>query len=167
LVAIAALTLVAAIKIVIGLARNRPVSFLVMSAIGFAVLTFYVIKGRRTVRGDRILDDLKVLFDSLRHRSSELRPNASSSELALLMAVFGLGAVPPTFPFVRVFRPDPSSSSSCGSSGKLAVAAARRGERWLAALWEASVDRFGVTWQPGLAAGILAHLDRIVSWGDR
>src|SRR5688572_279484 len=39
------------------------------------------------------------------------------------------------------------------------VAEAAVGEEDVAAV-EAS-DRFGITWQPGLAAGILAHLDRI------
>jgi uncharacterized protein (TIGR04222 family) len=122
-IALGVLIVIAAIKIVIGLARNRPVAFLVMSAIGFSVLAIVVTKGRRTVRGDRILGDLRVLFDALRHRAKELRPYSSTSELALLMAVFGLDAVPVlAFPFIRAFRPaassttDSGSSSGCGSS---------------------------------------------------
>jgi uncharacterized protein (TIGR04222 family) len=116
-VAIAVLVVVAGIKIVVGLARNRPVLFLVVSAAVFTVLTVGVMKGRRTVRGDRILADLRVLFDALRGRAKDMRPYSATSELALLMAVFGLEAVPMlAFPFGRVMRPEQASSSSCGTT---------------------------------------------------
>lgn len=120
-IAVVVLVAVAAIKVVVGLSRNRPVSFLVISAIVFVVLTLVVTRGRRTVRGDRLLGDLTSLFEALRERARELRPYTSTSELALLMAVFGLNAVPVVaFPFVRAFRPEQpasSTSSSCGASG--------------------------------------------------
>ena len=74
--AVVALVAVAALKVAIGMARNRPVSFLIVSAASFSAVALLMTKGRRTVRGDRILADLKVLFDALRHRASELRPNA-------------------------------------------------------------------------------------------
>ena len=117
--AIVVLVVVAAIKFAIGLSRNRPVSFLVISASVFVGLTMVVTRGRRTVRGDRLLVDLTSLFDALRERASELRPYTSTSELAMLMAVFGFGAVPAlAFPFARAFRPKRSerSESSCGGS---------------------------------------------------
>jgi uncharacterized protein (TIGR04222 family) len=116
--AIATLLVVAGIKVAIGLSRNRPVSFLVLSAIGFSVLTVFVTRGRRTVLGDRVLGDLTTLFDALRQRADDLRPYTATNELALLMAVFGIGAVPiVAFPFRRAFRPaTASSSSSCGTS---------------------------------------------------
>jgi uncharacterized protein (TIGR04222 family) len=120
-IAIAILFVVAAIKIAIGVARNRPVSFLVMSLIGFSVVTMVVIRGRRTVLGERVLADLAMLFDALRDRANELRPYSSTSELALLIAVFGLTAVPVSaFPFRHAFTsaadPSASSTSSYGSS---------------------------------------------------
>jgi uncharacterized protein (TIGR04222 family) len=113
--AIVVLVAVAVVKVAVGLSRNRPVSFLVLSAIVFVVLTMMMIRGRRTVRGDRVLGDLTTLFDALRERADELRPYSSTSELALLMAVFGLHAVPAmAFPFKRAFTPA-ASASSCGS----------------------------------------------------
>jgi|RhiMethySRZTD1v2_1073278.scaffolds.fasta_scaffold00049_12 uncharacterized protein (TIGR04222 family) len=118
-VAVAVLLTVAAIKVAVGLSRNRPVSFLVLSAIVFSVATFFFVRGLRTSRGDRVLDDLRTLFDALRGRAEDLRPNASTSELALLMAVFGLEAVSVyQFPFVKAFRrPQPvGATNSCGGS---------------------------------------------------
>jgi uncharacterized protein (TIGR04222 family) len=117
--AIVVLFVVAAVKVAIGVARNRPVSFLVLFAFGFSALTLFTIRGRRTVLGERVLADLATLFDALRDRANELRPSTATGELALLMAVFGMGAVPiGAFPFVRAFRPaTTNTSSSCGTSG--------------------------------------------------
>jgi uncharacterized membrane protein YgcG len=93
------------------------VSFLVLSAIGFSALALFMTRGRRTVRGDRVLVDLTTLFDALRERADELRPYAATNELALLMAVFGIGAVPMmAFPFRRAFRPAEAGTTSCGGS---------------------------------------------------
>ena len=116
--AIIVLAAVAVIKIGVGLARNRPVSFLVASAVLFSVLALLVIKGIRTVRGDRVLGDLHVLFDALRHRAKDMQPYVATNELALLIAVFGLEVVPPlVFPFRRAFRRHATSgnTSSCAS----------------------------------------------------
>jgi uncharacterized protein (TIGR04222 family) len=124
--AIVALLVVAGIKVAVGLSRNRPVLFLVLLAIGFTAATFFLVRGTRTSRGDRVLADLQTLFDALRNRADDLRPNASTNELALLMAVFGMTAVPAyNFPFVNAFRqPRPAevgnscgSGTSCGTSG--------------------------------------------------
>jgi uncharacterized protein (TIGR04222 family) len=121
-VAIIVLLVVAGIKVAIGISRNRPVSFLVISALVFSGLALVPTRGRRTVLGDRVLGDLSTLFDALRGRASELRPYTATNELALLIAVFGLGAVPvAAFPFRRAFRPAEvanacGSSYSCGSS---------------------------------------------------
>ena len=115
-VAAVVLVVVAGIKVAVGVARNRPVSFLVILAIAFCAVTVVLTRGIRTVRGDRILGDLRTLFDALRQRASELRPYTATSELALLVAVFGLNAVPVmAFPFGRAFKPA-STTSSCGST---------------------------------------------------
>lgn len=116
-IAAVVLVVVAGIKVAIGLARQRPVSFLVLSAIGFTALTVVMTRGRRTVLGDRVLADLATLFDALRDRAGELRPYTATSELSLLMAVFGLEAVPMmAFPFRRAFKPAETPASTCGSS---------------------------------------------------
>jgi uncharacterized protein (TIGR04222 family) len=116
--AIVVLVFVAGIKIAVGLARNRPVSFLVVLAIGFSLLTLFMIRGRRTVLGERVLGDLTTLFDALRQRADDLQPHTATSEVALLMAVFGFNAVPiGAFPFVRPFRAaTTSNTSSCGGT---------------------------------------------------
>jgi uncharacterized protein (TIGR04222 family) len=115
--AVVVLVVVATIKLAIGLSRNRPVSFLVISAIVFVGLTIVVTRGRRTVRGDRLLGDLTSLFGALRERADQLRPYTSTTELALLMAVFGFDAVPSmAFPFARAFKQAPTAASSCGST---------------------------------------------------
>ena len=115
-VAAVVLVVVAGIKVAVGLARNRPVLFLVILAFAFCAVTLVLTRGVRTVRGDRILGDLRTLFDALRQRANELRPYTSTSELALLVAVFGLNAVPVmAFPFGRAFA-RPSTASSCGST---------------------------------------------------
>jgi uncharacterized membrane protein YgcG len=120
--AIVFLMIVAGVKVAIGVARNRPVSFLVLFAFGFSAVTLaVVVRGRQTVLGEQVLADLATLFEGLRDRANELRPYSSTSELALLMAVFGLGAVPlSAFPFRRAFPSatdtSTSSTSSCGSS---------------------------------------------------
>ena len=181
-IAIVVLVVVAAIKLAIGLSRNRPVSFLVISAVVFVVLTMVVTRGRRTVRGDRMLGDLTSLFDALRERAGELRPYTSTSELALLMAVFGFNAVPEmAFPFAACLQAGATTASSCGSS-RIRVAGSSSGSscggggsscggggggcggcgvRETVRLKADTTDRFGLTWQPALAAGILANLDRI------
>ena len=116
-IAVGVLVVVAGIKVAVGLSRNRPVSFLVISTLVFVVLTLIVTRGRLTARGDRLLGDLMSLFGALRERASELRPYTSTSELALLLAVFGLDAVPTmAFPFARAFKPAPTAASSCGST---------------------------------------------------
>jgi uncharacterized protein (TIGR04222 family) len=117
--AIVVLVLVAGIKVAVGLARNRPVSFLVLLAIAFSALTLFITSGRRTVLGERVLGDLTTLFETLRERAGELRAHTATSEAALLMAVFGFGAVPiGAFPFVRPFREaSAANTAACGTSG--------------------------------------------------
>lgn len=112
---------VAVIKIGIGISRDRPVAFLVLAAIVFAIVTAAVCFPRRTAGGDELVRNMKELFASLRNRAEMLRPGGETSELAWLGAVFGLAAVPALlFPFQRVLLPknrgDQTWSASCGSS---------------------------------------------------
>lgn len=121
-VAVAALWGLALLKIVVALGRGRTnVGFLVVLALVFAWLAYRVAMPKRTARGEAFLADLRTLFESLRERAAALRPGGSTGELALLAAVFGLGAVPlETFPYTRELYPRAASSwawgSSCGAS---------------------------------------------------
>jgi uncharacterized protein (TIGR04222 family) len=118
--AMVVLAVVAGIKVAIGVARDRPVVLLVISAIGFVVLAGFMTGGRRTVLGERVLGDLTALFDGLRARARELRPNTATNEFAMLMAVFGVSAVPVgAFPFIRAFggATRDSGTNACGASG--------------------------------------------------
>ena len=167
-----------------GLGPQSARSFLIVLAFGFAGVALVVNRGRLTALGTRVLADLATLFDALRERAGELRPYASTGELALLMAVFGFGAVPiGAFPFVRAFRAATTSTTRLRHGVRLLECQQlrrwrqqlRRGRqqlRWRRWMWRVRklvssvreahmTDRFGLTWQPALAAGILANLDRI------
>lgn len=121
---------IAATKIFIGLSRGRPVLFLIIFAAVSAIVLYKVATPRRTRHGDNLLADVQRLFVGLRTRANILQRGGATAELALLAAVFGLAAVPPTvFSYGSFLFPDPrptsstlsssgcgSSSSSCGSS---------------------------------------------------
>ncbi|HTQ87103.1 MAG TPA: TIGR04222 domain-containing membrane protein, partial [Candidatus Solibacter sp.] len=77
------------IKVMIGLSRGRPVIFLFIMIAVFSVLIPRFAGNRITRRGKRALDDLNVLFISLKVRASGLAPGGKTNEVALLAAVFG------------------------------------------------------------------------------
>ena len=85
-------------------------------AIGFGVAT--LIEGSHVAFGG---PDLKTLFKRLKSRASALKAGGESNEMAMLIAVFGLAALPATaFPFVEKLYPQPRSESS-GSSDRAAT----------------------------------------------
>jgi len=108
-----------------------------------------------------MLQDLRRLFNALRQRAATIRPGAMTSD-----AMYW-----PQSSAYRRCRP-PASQTSCVSTKKrraLVTAADQPADR-VAAAAEGAVagaaaverrDRFGLGWRPELAAGILAHLDRI------
>ena len=107
-------------KAYVGLSRHRPIAFLVILAVGFTVLTLKVYNPRQTGSGDALLGDLRRLFARLKARAGTLRPGASPSETAMLVAVFGVGALPKEkFRWARQLFPKASrgwsTSNSCGS----------------------------------------------------
>ena len=118
------LGLVAAAKIAVALARGHSnVGFLAGLAVVFAALTAYVTQPRLTPAGQALVGDLRTLFAGLKDRASSLRPQSGGTDLALLVAVFGVGAALPVYPeterlFPRVSPSDGGggSDSSCGSS---------------------------------------------------
>jgi uncharacterized protein (TIGR04222 family) len=86
---------VAAAKLVVALTTGHSnVAFL----IGLAGLFggYLAMSGRaiRTLRGETLLVDVRTLFSALRHRAAMLQRGGATSDLALLAAVYGLGAVP-------------------------------------------------------------------------
>ena len=123
-----ALTAVAAIKIVIAISRGRSnVGFLVLLGLGFLIATFAATHPRRTSAGNALVGDLRTLFGGLKDRASSLRPQSGGTDLALLAAVFGVGAALPVYPEAKKLFPqsgasdgggssDSSGGSSCGSS---------------------------------------------------
>jgi uncharacterized protein (TIGR04222 family) len=119
-IAVIVLTGVAALKILIALQRGRTnIFFLVVLAVFFVFIAIRVHNPLRTRRGDALLADLRHLFSSLKARARMLRPGGETADAALLMAVFGLDALPAaSFPYAKRFQPrnTASSTSSCGSA---------------------------------------------------
>ncbi|WP_426078173.1 TIGR04222 domain-containing membrane protein [Janthinobacterium sp. PSPC3-1] len=70
----------------------------------------------------RLLSDLRMLFSRLNMRSSRLQAGNGSADMALLAAIFGIGALPlAVYPYLVDLYPLPrqtySGDSSSGSSG--------------------------------------------------
>jgi uncharacterized protein (TIGR04222 family) len=119
-IAVIFLTAVAGLKILIALQRGRTnILFLILLAVFFVFIAIRVHNPLRTRRGDALLADLRHLFSSLKARAAMLRPGGETSDAALLMAVFGLDALPAAiFPYAKRFQPisTASSTTSCGST---------------------------------------------------
>lgn len=107
---------VAMIKSTVGLARHRPIAFLVILGILSIIGVLIAAHPRLTGRGRAVVRDLQSLMGGLKDRSFMF--NAHAAELPLLAAVFGLGAVPAAaFPYrEKLFPQATSGSSGCGSS---------------------------------------------------
>ncbi len=111
---------VPSIKIIVAVTRgHRNILFLILFAAFASYLAVKSYNPFRTALGDVMLADLKTLFSSLKTRASMIRPGGATAEAAMLMAVFGAGALPiSTFPIIRQFEDKPKSTSSgCGGSG--------------------------------------------------
>jgi uncharacterized protein (TIGR04222 family) len=119
-IAVIVLTGVAALKILIALQRGRTnIFFLLLLAVFFVFVAIRVHNPLRTRRGDALLADLRNLFSSLKARARMLRPGGETADAALLMAVFGLDALPTAaFPYARRFQSKSTalSTTSCGSA---------------------------------------------------
>jgi uncharacterized protein (TIGR04222 family) len=111
---------VALIKIAIAVTRGRyNIWFLVLMAVAFTAIALRNYNPFRTTLGDALLADLRTLFTPLKNRASMINPGGATAEAALLMAVFGVGALPlDRFPMISIFRDRTrADNSSCGSSG--------------------------------------------------
>jgi len=111
---------VAIVKIALALERGHTnIQFLVILAIVFGLIGYKITHPRQTGRGKALLADLGTLFGSLKDRLASFHPGSNPNELALLTAVYGVGAIPrDIFPHAKTLYPPASSSggSSCGSS---------------------------------------------------
>ena len=120
--ALAILWGVAITKIILALERGHTnIQFLVILAIVFGVIGYKITHPRQTGRGKALLTDLGALFGSLKDRLATFHPGSNPNELALLAAVYGVGAIPQNiFPHAKTLYPRTSSSGdfsgSCGSS---------------------------------------------------
>ena len=105
-------------KMYVGLTRHRPIGFLILLTAGFVLLAWKVYNPWHTGQGSAMIAELRRLFRRLKARAGALRPGASTSETALLVAVFGLGALPKEkFPWARRVFPKASRDSSGGGCG--------------------------------------------------
>ena len=118
-IATAILLGIAIAKIAVALNRGRyNIGFLVIFA-GVAVCgVWFLVRRPRTHLGNRMLKDLRRLFNALRQRAATIRPGAMTSDAMLLAAVFGISALPATgfADFVRVYKKAASSGDGCGSA---------------------------------------------------
>jgi uncharacterized protein (TIGR04222 family) len=121
-VAVLVLVGVAGAKVVVALSRGRHnVLFLVLLAgAGILLATFVGRPGTATPLGAGALSRAKAHFQRLRTRAGELVPGGETNELALLLALYGFGALPPLardlMREAHLARAAVSGSSSCGSS---------------------------------------------------
>ncbi|MDN2697696.1 TIGR04222 domain-containing membrane protein [Janthinobacterium sp. SUN073] len=112
---------VAGVKAVIAISRQHyNLLFLALLLAVFLLM----LRGLRTQAiswsAQRLLTDLRMLFGRLNMRSSRLNAGSSSADMALLAAIFGLGALPlSVYAYVAELYPVPrhSSDSSSGSTG--------------------------------------------------
>ncbi|MBM2810594.1 MAG: hypothetical protein HW416_1353 [Chloroflexi bacterium] len=127
LAAVAVLGWIAFEKVSIAQQRGREnIAFLVVLALVLVFVVVRILWSRRTALGDRVLDDMRTLFDGLKDRAHQVRPGGATNELALLVGVFGLSALwgnaysqaSELFPRAADPRKHGNSSggSGCGSS---------------------------------------------------
>lgn len=123
---------VALAKIVIAVGRGRHnIGFLILSAVIACALPRLWANPRLTVLGRRVISDMYELFGGLRARADTIAPGGGTAELALLVGVFGIAALPnQVFPHKALLFPAPapeplgavwgssdSNGSTCSSGG--------------------------------------------------
>jgi uncharacterized protein (TIGR04222 family) len=111
------LVLVAGMKIGVAFARGRSnVGFLGALACVFVVVTYVATHPRLTSSGRALVGDLRTLFSGLKDRASSLQPQSGGTDLALLAAVYGVGAALPVYPDAKKLFPQAGASDGGGSS---------------------------------------------------
>lgn len=123
-VAICGLVLVSLIKIAVAISRGRTnLLFLVILTVLAPYLLARVLLSGPTSKGRALIRNVQSLFSDLKGRRPFLRPGAGTKEIAWLVGVFGVKALPlDGFPDVKTLFPLSSrdvafagTSSSCGT----------------------------------------------------
>jgi uncharacterized protein (TIGR04222 family) len=107
----------AAAKLFVALQRGRHnVIFLIIFAAIFLAYLFKSYNKERTGLGDRVLADLRSLFQGLKDRGSLIKAGGETNEAALLAAIFGVSALSAaTFPYLEKLFPRAKNTNSCGT----------------------------------------------------
>jgi hypothetical protein len=114
------------IKVMIGLQRGRPVSFLVFLTFLAMVIMWKLSAPRLTSKGAAVLADVQSLYSGLKNRAASIQPGGATLDAAMLAAAFGTGAMAGEgFAYTHTLFPRAKTSSSslfssggssCGSS---------------------------------------------------
>lgn len=109
---------VAAVKAVIAISRQHyNLLFLALLLAIFLLM----LRGLRTQASSwsaqRLLTDLRMLFGRLNMRASRLQAGSNSGDMALLAAIFGMGALPPSvYAYIAELYPVPRQGTGRDSS---------------------------------------------------
>ncbi|HYM76293.1 MAG TPA: TIGR04222 domain-containing membrane protein [Candidatus Dormibacteraeota bacterium] len=116
---------VSLMKIGIALARGRTnILFLVVLTTVAQIVLWQVAISGPTAKGQALLRDIRGLFGDLKGRRPFLRPGAGTKEIAWLVGVFGIGALPGDgFPDVKTLFPQSTRAVNLGGAGSSCGAA--------------------------------------------
>lgn len=111
-----------AIKVLVGVSRDKPVGFLVVLVIALFAVAYAATKApRRTRRGDEVVDDAKVQYAALETTASSAPLQLSGHDMSLAYAMFGTVVLAPALAtfmpsYQRSLLASTSGGSSCGST---------------------------------------------------
>lgn len=106
-----------AIKVALGLSRDKPVLFLIVACVVTVLVAFigFARKPHRTRRGDKLLKHLKVEHAALEYTANRQPANLAGADLAMAMGLFGMGVLAAgSLAHLRTALRPPRSSSECG-----------------------------------------------------
>ncbi|MBS0210577.1 MAG: TIGR04222 domain-containing membrane protein [Planctomycetes bacterium] len=84
-------------KCFVGLDHHKPIGFLVMLlALTIGLLLAFCSFNRRTVAGEKLLDERRKEREDLKHSTTGGSPNLATPDLAMAVALFGVAVLPTT-----------------------------------------------------------------------
>lgn len=117
---------VSGIKVAIAVQRERPFGVLILLTLFLVLLLVQGLRKRRTALGDRVMEDLRTLFQHLKTRAHLLKRGGDTNEVALLVAIYGIPALSAEHDYAKLLFPraaaneggggGTSCSTGCGSS---------------------------------------------------
>jgi uncharacterized protein (TIGR04222 family) len=115
------LGLLGVVKLVVGISRHKPIIFLAIWLVALVIVAlFFAKKPLRTLRGDRLLNDLKSEHENLKERKFALADSGVNADLLILAGLFGIAAVdhPEVQTLKSALKPvAPSDGGLAGLSG--------------------------------------------------